>query len=177
MSNIGNLNIGNSSRLPYDDCAYPDRLTESVSPGTYRLQPYSIYNCDSCQFVNGPRSSYKGYESSTVVENGPAVSQKLVDVESVLSNRNVKTSRCKDGKTNKVRVNDFKLLEAPICRSTDDFPKYSHLSHPAYNYREMPLNRFFNLPRDPQANIFYDFAKNTVLEAKDNYVYKIPNIQ
>ena len=175
--NIGNLNLGNSSRLKYDKCAYPDSLSESVAPGTYRLQPYYNYNCNSCQFVNGPRSSVGGYESSTVVENGPAISQKLVDVESVLSNRPVKTSRCKSGKTNPVRVGDYKLIQAPVCSNKDDFPSYTHLSHPAYNYREMPLNRFFNLPKDPQANIFYDFAVNTVLEAKDNFVYNIPYVQ
>jgi len=173
---VGNLNIGNSSRLAYDDCAYPDKLTESVSPGTYRLQPYYNYNCNSCQNVNGYRSSVGGYESATAVEAGPAISQRLVDHESMLSNRNVRTSKCKEGNVNKVRVADVKLHVAPVCRD-DTYPRYTHLSHPAYNYREMPLNRFYNLHRDPQANIFYDFAKNTVLEAKDNYVYTIPNIQ
>ena len=95
--NIGNLNIGNSSRLKYDDCAYPDSLSESVSPGTYRLQPYYNYNCNSCQNVNGYRSSVGGYESATAVEVGPAISQRLVDHESMLSNRNVRTSKCKEG--------------------------------------------------------------------------------
>ena len=165
------MNIGNSSRLAYDNCAYPDRLTESVSPGTYRLQSYYNYNADACVNLNGPRN--QGYGVATPVENAPAMSQKLVDVESVLSNRNVRTSKCKDGKVNKIRPQDIKSISPPMC-GNDVFPRNSRLSHPAYNYKEMPMNRFFNLHRDPQANIFYDFSKNTVLEAKDNYIYPVP---
>jgi hypothetical protein len=167
-------NIGNSSRLAYDDCAYPDKLEESVSPGTYRLQPYYNFNCDSCINLNGPRA--QGFGVATAVPNAPALSQRLVDVESVLSNRNVRTSKCKDGRVNKVKVTDIKTHQVNICNN-DAYPRNSRLTHPAYNYKEMPINRFYNLYRDPQANIFYDFAKNTVLEAKDNYIYSIPNIQ
>jgi hypothetical protein len=167
------MNIGNSSRLAYDNCAYPDRLTESVSPGTYRLQPYYNYNSDACINLNGPRN--QGFGVASPVENAPAMSQQLVDVESILSNRNVRTSKCKDGKVNTVRPQNIKTINPRMCEN-DDFPRNSRLSHPAFNYKEMPMNRFYNLHRDPQANIFYDFAKNTVLEAKDNYVYPVPVI-
>ena len=101
------------------------------------------------------------------------MSQKLVDVESVLSNRNVRTSKCKDGNVNTVRPQNVKTINPRVCEN-DAFPRNSRLSHPAYNYKEMPMNRFYNLHRNPQANIFYDFAKNTVLEAKDNYIYPVP---
>jgi hypothetical protein len=164
-------NIGNSSRLAYDNCAYPDRLSESVSPGVYRLQPYYNYNSDACMNLNGPRG--QGYGVATTVENAPAMSQQLVDVESVLSNRNVRTSKCKDGNVNTVRPQNVKTINPRVCEN-DAFPRNSRLSHPAYNYKEMPMNRFYNLHRNPQANIFYDFAKNTVLEAKDNYIYPVP---
>jgi hypothetical protein len=40
--------------------------------------------------------------------------------------------------------------------------------------RGAPINRFFDLHRDPQANIFYDYATNTSLEAKDNFVPDLP---
>ena len=42
------MNIGHSSKLPYDKTYYPDHLDESVAPGDYRLQVYSIYSPDSC---------------------------------------------------------------------------------------------------------------------------------
>ena len=147
-------NIGNSSRLAYDNCAYPDRLSESVSPGVYRLQPYYNYNSDACMNLNGPRG--QGYGVATTVENAPAMSQQLVDVESVLSNRNVRTSKCKDGNVNTVRPQNVKTINPRVCEN-DAFPRNSRLSHPAYNYKEMPMNRFYNLHRNPQANIFYDF--------------------
>jgi len=170
------MNIGFSSRLSYDDCAYPDKLTESVSPGMYKMQTYQNYNPNTCMYLNGPRaSSGSGFDVSTAVERGPAMSQKLVDIESVLSNRNVRTSKCKNGNVNPVRPEDVKLINNKYC-DNDQFPRHSRLSYPAYNYKEMPINRFYNLVRDPQANIFYDFSKNTVLEAKDNFIYQAPKI-
>ena len=42
------MNQGHSSKLQYDQCYYPDHLSESVSPGDYRLQQYSTYNTHSC---------------------------------------------------------------------------------------------------------------------------------
>ena len=38
------MNIGHSSRLPYDDCVYPDKLRESTSPLNYKLSTDQIYN-------------------------------------------------------------------------------------------------------------------------------------
>jgi hypothetical protein len=49
----------------------------------------------------------------------------------------------------------------------------THLSYPPYNIKEMPIDRFYDLPQNPQEPIFYDFASNTKLEAKDNHVYVI----
>jgi len=40
----------------------------------------------------------------------------------------------------------------------------------------MSVNRFFDLPKNPQANIFYDFAINTNLEAIDNYRERVPKL-
>ena len=38
------VNIGHSSRLDYDKCAYEDRLLESVSPLHYRINANQIHN-------------------------------------------------------------------------------------------------------------------------------------
>jgi hypothetical protein len=168
-------NIGHSSRLPYDDCAYPDRLSESVSPGTYRTQPYYNYNCNSCVNLNGPRASANGIVAAPI-PFADAMAQRLVDIDSMLSNRDVKQSKCKDGMVNKVKVTDYNLLNINAC-ADDNYPGYTSLSHPAYNYKEMPLNRFYNLIKDPQLPIFYNFSTNTVLEAKDNFIYKVPKMR
>lgn len=169
------MNIGHSSRLPYDKCAYDDRMQESVSPMLYRLNPQQIQNCDACLSTLGPRSSYQGHGVSTVSGAQLATSQTLVDVESILSNRNVLQSKCKDGRVNDVDVTKFKLQHARACNSFLD-PVNSLLTNPPQNYRGMSVNRFHDLPANPQRNIFYPFAVNTRLEAKDNHFEKSPKM-
>jgi len=77
---------------------------------------------------------------------------------------------------NDIDVTKFSLQHARICNDFLD-PIDTHLTHPPQNYRGMPINRFFNLPRHAQSNIFYDFAVNTKLEAKDNYRERIPRLR
>jgi hypothetical protein len=169
------MNIGTSTRLAYDDCAYPDRLSESVGPLSYRLSEYQIHNCDGCLSTMGPRSGFKGHGVSTLNGNRPATSQSLVDLESILSNRNVKTSKCKTGHVNEVDVTAFDLQHPAICNDYLN-PQSSRLSYPVANYRDMSVNRFQNLPHNPQTNIFWDFSSNTRLEAKDNFSVKAPKL-
>jgi hypothetical protein len=166
---------GYSSRLPYDECAYGDKLKESVGPMEYRLSPDQMYNCNSCLSTLGPRSSNlgRGYDISRPFATGYAASQDLVDVESNLSNRHIKTSKCKSGNVNTTDVNKYKLKNVKLCDNTLN-PETTRLSAPASNYRSMSVNRFYNLPKDPQANIFWDNAINSRLEATDNYKPDIP---
>lgn len=167
------LNIGHSSRLGYDTCAYADRLTESVGPLGYRLDPNWQENCNQCLSTLGPRSSYMGQGVSTTVGNPIATSQKLVDIESVLTNRNVKTTKCKRDTVNPIDVTKFGVKHMRLCNDYLD-PLSSRLTYPAANYRDMAVNRFYNLDRNPQTNIFYDFSINTKLESKDNFITSIP---
>jgi hypothetical protein len=169
------VNIGHSGRLAYDKCYYEDRLAQSVSPLLYKLNPNQINNCESCLSVFGPRSGHNGYGVSTTVGHRTSPAQDLVDVESILSNRNVIASKCKDGKVNDIDVTKFHLQHARICNDFLD-PIASHLTNPPQNYREMAINRFYDLPTHPQANIFWNFAVNTSLEAKDNYFEQLPRI-
>lgn len=166
------MNIGHSSRLTYDTCAYEDRLNESVAPGAYRLVPFSIDNCDGCLSTVGPRGK-NGV--STLVGHHTTASQELVDLESVLTNRNVLQSKCKDGNVNDIDVTKFKLQHERACGKYLD-PVSSRLTNPVANYRGIGLNRFHELDRDPQENIFWSFARNTSLEARDNYRTTIPKL-
>ena len=174
------MNIGHSSRLPYDKCAYDDRLSESVSPLLYQVNPVKIANCDACLSTLGPRASVKGYGNSLAIdpspENNVAPSQQLVDVESVLSNRNVFTSKCKIGRVNPIDVTKHGLKDAKVCNKYLD-PLSSRLTYPAKNYRSIAVDRFYDLPKNPQEPIFWNFATNTRLEAKDNFKEQIPNIK
>jgi hypothetical protein len=164
------LNFGYSSRLGYDNCAYTDKLSESVSPLTYRLDGNQIYNCNGCLSTLGPRGRFG---TSSAVGHPVAESQALVDVESILTNRNVKTTKCKRGEINHINPAKFKGEHANICNSYMD-PMASRLMYPAMTYREMGMNRFYNLTTDPQQPIFYDFSVNTTLEAKDNFIFRLP---
>ena len=164
---------GTSTNLIYDRCFYEDDLAQSVSPLLYRLNPNQINNCQACLSVFGPRSGHNGYGDSTTVGHTTAPAQDLVDVESILSNRNVIASRCKDGKVNDIDVTKFKLQHARVCNDFLD-PIASHLTNPPQNYREMGINRFYDLDRPIQNAIFYNFAVNTQLEAIDNYNEKVP---
>lgn len=166
---------GHSSRLGYDHCFLEDDIAQSVGPIQYTLNPTRINNCQACLSVFGPRAGHNGYGDSTTVGHTTAPAQDLVDVESILSNRNVVASKCKDGKVNDIDVNRFKLQHARICNDFMD-PVATHLTNPPQNYREMAINRFYDLPTPPQSVIFWNFAVNTQLEATDNYFEKIQKI-
>lgn len=164
------MNNGHSSRLPYDDCAYPDKLYESTAPLAYRLSKDQIFNKNACLSTLGPRGRFG---VSQPVGHVVAPSQAVVDVESILSNRNMNISRCKTAKVNKVDMKKYTTEHAKLCNNfLNSSP--SKLTHPSSTYREMPVNRFYNLPKDPQANIFWDFSVNTQLEMADNYVMERP---
>ena len=157
-------------------CYYEDRLEQSVSPLLYKLNPNQINNCESCLSVFGPRAGHNGVGDSTAIPiHATAPAQGLVDVESILTNRNVIASKCKDGKVNDIDVTKFQLQHARICNDFLD-PIATHLTNPPQNYREIAIDRFYDLDRNPQFNIFYNFSINSRLEAKDNFKEAIPRM-
>jgi len=163
------MNLGHSSKLQYDQCYYPDHLSESVSQGDYRLQEYSTYNCNSCMAPVGVNFGLRGSGVSSQERFGSAMSQKLVDVESNLSNRGLPQSRCRAGRVNITDPSKNKNIHLDECNKTLS-PEYSHITYTPKNLRDVSINRFYNLKKNPQQPIFYDFAINTTLEAKDNYI-------
>lgn len=166
------MNIGNFNRLSYDDCAFQDRMTQSTDPLNYRLSINQIYNRDRCLSTFGPRNST--YGCSTIGDPGYAVSQNQVDVESILSNRNVKASRCRTSDmVNPINPITMTPTLAPICDNKLK-PAYTKLSHSSKTYRSMGVNRFYDTLIDPQANLYWDRSINTHLQAIDNYVPNMP---
>jgi len=166
------MNIGHSSRLGYDDCVYPDKLKESVGPTDYRLNRNYIHNCNRCFNHNGagPRSSFG---TSTIKKVGHAPANDLVDVDSIMSNRNVKLTKSKTGKLNPINLTTHEPTHYIECDNYNH-PQHSRLTLPPSNYRDVSINRFYNTLHDPQANIFTPFARNSRLEAKDNYQPELP---
>jgi len=173
------MNIGHSSRLPYDKCAYPDKLKESTDPLSYQLNINRIHNCKRCMNHNGagPRATTNGFGDSTLGETGYAPMDDLIDVDSIMSNRNVKTSKCKRGHINPVNltVHGRELHHYDLCGNYTH-PEFSRLTYPPSNYRDISVNRFYNTIHDSQEVIFYPFQHNTRLEAKDNWHPDLPEI-
>jgi hypothetical protein len=170
-----NSYTGHFSRNLYDSCAYPEDLYQSTSPYNYVMNVDRIHNCNASLSTFGPRSSRLGAGVSTPGDelDPIAAAQQFIDVDSVMSNRNVPLSKCKRGKVNPVDVTKIKTRNLPIANDYLD-AQHSKMTDPAMFYRGAPQNRFYDLNKDPQANIFYDWAINTTLEAKDNFVPDLP---
>lgn len=172
------MNFGHSSNLIYDDCAYNYYVKKSTDPLIYNLNTNKIFNLSQFCSTVGPRSGFMGngvgtLASSTFPEPGhpPATANYLVDVESILTNRNVHTSRCKNGNLNPINLTKLKQCNLPTTNKFLD-PVATHLVLPPIKYKELAINRFYDLPTDPQQPIFWNFAVNTDLEAKDNFKFK-----
>lgn len=167
------LYAGHFSNPRYDKCAYPEDLYESTAPYSYIMNPDRIHNCNGCLTTFGPRGSYLGAGVSSPSGDVIAAAQQNIDVDSVMSNRNVPLSRCKRGKVNPIDITKIKTKNIPVCNDYLD-GQHSRMTDPAMFYRGTAINRFYDLNKDPQANIFYDWAINTSLEAKDNFIPDLP---
>ncbi len=165
---MNNINFGHSSRISYDEACYRDKIYESTGALSYKLDTNNIYNCQECMSSLGPRTSRNGNSVSTSIGFPPATSQHLVDIDSILSNRNVKLSKAKTGKLNDIDVTKFSLVNMPLCNKFLD-PTASRLTDPTQNYRDIPINRFYDLDRNIQEAVFWDFATNSRLESTDNF--------
>jgi len=170
-NNMYSNNIGFSSRLPYDPITYEEKIIDSTSPLLYRLNTDSIYNCSSCLSTLGPRSRY-GVSMPPETNVATSQSPDIVNIESILTNRNVKTSKSKKDKVNPIDVTKFPLKDVKICNNSLN-PISTRLTP---NTREIGLNRFYDLNKNPQLNIFEPYAINTRNQAIDNYIVDIPQI-
>ena len=164
---------GHFSNPRYDKCAYPEDLYESTAPYAYVMNTDRIHNCSGCLTTFGPRGGLLGAGVSSPTGDVIAAAQQNIDIDSVMSNRNVPLSKCKRGKVNPVDVTRIKTQNLPVCNDYLD-GQHSRMTDPAMFYRGAAINRFYDLNKDPQANIFYDWAINTSLEAKDNFIPELP---
>ena len=163
------FNWGISARLQYDPCYIRDDITQSTAPLLSVIDPNRVKSCQNCLSLFGPRQGHNGTEASIpIADPGLTPAQSLVDIDSVMSNRNVKASRCKRDFVNPVDVYKYKTYDNKYCNRFLD-PMATIESFPKQLYREMSINRFYDTINNPQVNIYYDWAVNTQLEAKDNY--------
>jgi hypothetical protein len=168
------FNYGVSSNYKYDEDYIRDDIEQSTAPIMSVLDPNRVKNCNQCLSYFGPRQGHNGWgDSIPLADAGLTPAQQLVDIDSIMSNRNVKQDRSKKGMVNPVDVFKFKTYDSKICDNALD-PLSSIATFPKQLYREMSINRFYDLNINPQVNIYYDWAVNSQLEAKDNYDYPYP---
>ena len=167
------LSAAHFSRTKYDTCYYPENVYDSTSPFSYIVDSSPNHNLAGCITEFGPRPSRMGPVNS-LSGHVVAAAQANIDVDSVMSNRNVPLSRCKRGKVNPIDITKIKTNSVPVCSDKLDW-EHTKMTHPSMFYRGAAINRFYDLNKDPQANIYYDWSVNTVLEMKDNYVPHLPH--
>jgi hypothetical protein len=163
------FNFGLSTKLQYDTDFLEDDISQSTAPLLSVLDPNRVKSNSQCLSTFGPRAGHNGYGDNIPIQNpGLTPAQELVDIDSIMSNRNVKQSRAKNGNVNPINVFDFKTYD---CKECDKFLDSLDTieTYPKQLYREVSINRFYDPNINSQVNIFYDWAVNTQLEAKDNY--------
>lgn len=169
------MNIGYSSRQIYDKDYYEGRIRESTSPLKYQVSLDQVYNCGGCL----QDLTIGGVGVSTIIDPSTkkkyAEKQYLTDLESVMTNRNVKLSKAQRAKTNPVDITKLGLYDKKGC-DKQIHPEHSRLTHPSKIYRGIGINRFYNTIHNAQDTIYWDWGVNTQLEAKDNFVptYPVP---
>jgi hypothetical protein len=159
------MNIGSSNRLLYDPSTYSDRLSESTAPLMYNMDIHANVNCNTCipQKTNLRSTGY-------IINND---FPNVIDTESILTNRNMIASKSRMAEVNTFDIDSLAKKQAGMGMCNDKIiPIQTHLEMPPYGTRELLTDRFIDLPKNPQINIFWDFAINTQLEAKDNFVQK-----
>ncbi|ARF10587.1 hypothetical protein Hokovirus_2_114 [Hokovirus HKV1] len=173
--NNNSVFYGNSTKLIYDEDYYNDKIRQSTAVGNYNLDTNYVNNCQRCLSTLGPRTK-QGPLSAGVSDVKPYSVPNFgnnVDIESILTNRNMPASKSSNGKLNPINVTNFRTYNLPTCGHFLD-PVSTHLTNPPLNYKGISTNRFYDLNRNPQANIFWDFSVNTQLEIKDNFYEKMP---
>ena len=168
------FNYGKSTNLRYDDLYITEDIQQSTAPIQSVLDPNRVKNCDQCLSLNGPIPSLGGWADSIPISNpGLTPMQELTDIDSIMSNRNVKATKTRRGNVNDVDVFKYKMYNSKECNKFLD-PTNSLLTTPKQLYREMSINRFYDFNQNPQTNIYWNGTVNSQLEAKDNYDYPYP---
>ena len=126
------LAIGQQNNTINDLDAYISWKQESTTPLNYMLDPNSRYNEGECVPGAGVNFDYMGNNVGALVGHGIAKSQRLVDLDSIFSNRNVITGRGKRSNLNPINpITAFKNKEKEKCKEEVQ-TEYSRLTNTIY---------------------------------------------
>lgn len=174
------VNYGESTRLSNDIETLKKDSLSSLGPSLYTQDIQKVVNCDRCLTVdgNGPRTSQGSYSYgvSTFSNNPLHPTFESVSVENMLSGRESTSKGLKGGRVTTINMNKYtqKLNHKNICPKILN-PITSSLNMPVKSFREMTINRFYdlNLPIELTDSRF-SYGRTTRMEAKDNHVEKMP---
>ena len=87
-----------STRKKYDDCSTNLFYKQSTDPLMYRLSSDFVDNCQKCYSNFGPTGQNM---------NVSVARHNLIDIDSLLTNRNKVASDCKDGQVTDIDFNNY----------------------------------------------------------------------
>jgi len=154
---------GKFTRLKYDEPYFRTRVAQSVAPMCNRLYVGQKRNCNKCLPLIG--SYYKG-------DRFDSKNPDQVGIETVLKRQSRPYGQARDG-IHYINVRRYNYDVPTVCpKFKDSMP--TSLTHPKEHYREMEVDRFYDLHRDQSSWVYWDTSMNTKLAAKDNYRPKYP---
>lgn len=159
---------GHFSRLSYDKCFLDQETNQSTKTGDYKLYYGQTNNDSSCSTTLGPRNNRSGF-SSEIKECDTLAAR--TDLESVLSLRDQKASKCANDRTleekNKKLMSNLK--DKSVCSSFLN-PINSRLDTPMDEFKGLStLKLQVEFPIvDPVARVFYGHNKTSLLNQEEN---------
>lgn len=152
---------------PYFDSKYESHRTiRNDKHYGHKTSPHFIYNKSSCMPTVGRIGATIG--ASLVVGDVIAPRLHLIDIENKLLNRDVGPSRTIGGGVSDLDVKKIKLNDVNPCGKFSN-ESFTRLTQPPILHREVAIDRFYDLLDDPQSHIYDSVARNTRLEARDNW--------
>jgi hypothetical protein len=147
-----------------DDCKIISRVKESHRPGQYALNTIAQSNCGNC--MNPYGSVPNAYWNNSLNRN-------IVDAESVLLQHSYPTIGCGRDRIYLLNTNERNVDLKPFCNKFL-IPEDTLLSFPKDYYRELQIDRFYDLQRPQESFVHFDFSQNTRQISKDTFIQRMP---
>jgi len=173
-----------NTRLIYDKCAFQERIEESKRPLGYIVNTNQYQHNNTCFGVDGPRST-RLYNSNEIPEF-KRVDQ--VDIESLLTGRDIKHTKCKKDRTISEKNKKMAVFKGKKHKTCNKSRQYTHtrLNQSAQELRSKDFTQYhMDFPIIDPRNFVYNgtdskdifrFGRNTQLDARDSHkvVYETP---
>src|SRR5271170_4662723 len=147
-----------------DDCFIVSRVNQSVGPYNFQMFPGQWKNCEPCFPLYGATPDGRWYQS-----NDPD----LVDKETILKNQSYPYVGCGRDKVRLLNSNEKNKDLKGFCNKWIT-PQESLMTHPKSYYRELQIDRFYDLQRPQESFVSWDYQINSKQQAKDAFVQKFP---